>query len=77
MDGEARLTSYVAFLRAVKAALSAKLATRAERPVEVFVQTATKLATIFAASPFPAVNLCRHLVYFYETSLLHQAQCPG
>ena len=50
----------------IKAALEAKLATRAGRPVEVFVRTAAELAAIIAANPFPDAHRSRHLVYFYD-----------
>jgi uncharacterized protein (DUF1697 family) len=50
----------------IKAALEAKLATRAGRPVEVFVRTGAELAAIVAANPFPDAHRSRHLVYFYD-----------
>ena len=51
---------------AVKLALEEELATRAGRPVEVFVRTATELAEIVAANPFPDAHRSRHLVFFYD-----------
>lgn len=50
----------------VKAALEARLAARAGRPVEVFVRTGAELAAIAAANPFPDARGSRHMVYFYD-----------
>jgi uncharacterized protein (DUF1697 family) len=50
----------------IKAALEAKLATYAGKPVEVFVRTAAELAAIVASNPFPDAHQSRHLVYFYD-----------
>lgn len=51
---------------AIKAALEARLAAYAGKPVEVFVRTGAELAAIVAANPFPDAHRSRHLVYFYD-----------
>jgi uncharacterized protein (DUF1697 family) len=50
----------------IKAALEAKLASYASKPVEVFVRTAAEMAAIVAADPFPDAHPSRHLVYFQD-----------
>ncbi len=50
----------------VKAALEAKLAAYAGKPVEVFVRTGMELAAIIAANPFPDAHGSRHMIFFYD-----------
>jgi uncharacterized protein (DUF1697 family) len=52
---------------AVKAALEARLADFAGKPIPVLVRTAAEMAAILAANPFPDANGSRHLVYFFDT----------
>jgi uncharacterized protein (DUF1697 family) len=49
---------------AIKAALEARLAEYAGKPVEVFVRTGAELAAVIVADPFPDAHGSRHLVYF-------------
>jgi uncharacterized protein (DUF1697 family) len=51
----------------IKAALEAKLAAYAGKPVEVFVRTRTELEAIVAANPFPDAHQSRHLVFFQDS----------
>lgn len=51
----------------VKAALEGRLADYAGKPVPVFVRTATEMAAILAANPFPDAKGSRYLVYFLDT----------
>jgi uncharacterized protein (DUF1697 family) len=51
---------------AIKAALEAKLADRAGRPVEVFVRSGDQLAAVVAANPYPDAHGSRHMVFFYD-----------
>lgn len=52
--------------RQVKAAVEARLARWAGKPIAVFVRTAAELAAIVAANPFPDAHGSRHMVFFYD-----------
>lgn len=52
---------------AVKAALEARLADFAGKPVPVLVRSEPEMAAILAANPFPDANGSRYLVYFFDT----------
>lgn len=49
---------------AIKAALEERLADFAGKPVPVFVRTASELAAIVQANPFPDAVGSRHMVFF-------------
>jgi uncharacterized protein (DUF1697 family) len=51
----------------VKAALEAKLASYAGKPVPVFVRTELELMDILAADPFPDAIGARSMVFFFDT----------
>jgi uncharacterized protein (DUF1697 family) len=61
----------------VKARLEGTLAAYAGKPVEVFVRTASELAAIVAANPFPDAHSSRHMVFFQDQPPAHDliAQC--
>ena len=50
----------------VKARLERTLAAYAGKPVEVFVRTASEVAAIVAANPFPDAHGSRHMVFFQD-----------
>lgn len=51
---------------AVKVSLEARLAAYAGKPVEVFVRSASEVAAIVAANPFPDAHGSRHMVFLYD-----------
>ncbi len=50
----------------VKARLERTLAAYAGKPVEVFVRSASEVAAIVAANPFPDAHGSRHMVFFQD-----------
>lgn len=50
----------------VKALLERRLASYAGKPVEVFVRTASEMAALVAANPFPDAHGSRHMVFFQD-----------
>jgi uncharacterized protein (DUF1697 family) len=50
----------------VKAALEAQLEAFAGKPIPVLVRTASQMAGIHAADPFPDAHGSRHLIYFLD-----------
>jgi uncharacterized protein (DUF1697 family) len=51
----------------VKAMIEARLADYAEKRVPVLIRSATELAAVVAADPFPDAHGSRHMVFFYDT----------
>ena len=52
--------------RAVKATLETRIAAYAGKYVPIFVRTATEMAAVRAADPFPDAHGSRHMVYFLD-----------
>lgn len=52
----------------VKSALEAKLESFAGKPISVLVRTASEMAAVRAADPFPDAHGSRHMVYFLDTA---------